>query len=66
MATNLHLDNELIELAVQLGQHRSKKDAVNAALRNYVDHLRRLEALREFGTFDFDEDYDYKARRTAS
>ncbi len=66
MATNLHLDDELIELAVQLGQHRSKKDAVNAALRNYVDHLRRLEALREFGTFDFDEDYDYKARRTAS
>lgn len=65
MATNLHLNDELVELAVRLGGHRSKKDAVNAALEEYVAHLRRLESLKAFGSFDFDDDYDYKRARSA-
>lgn len=63
MATNLNLDDELIEKAVTLGGHRSKKDAVNQALREYVSQLRRIEALESFGTFEFDPDYDYKQAR---
>lgn len=66
MPTNLNLDDQLIELAVQLGDHRSKREAVNAALAEYVDHLRRLRALADFGTFDFDDDYSYKRARSAS
>lgn len=65
MATNLNLDDELIELAVRLGQHNTKRDAVNAALREYVDHLRRLRSVDAFGSFDFDDDYDYKQARRA-
>jgi len=63
MATNLNLDDELIEKAVALGGHRSKKDAVNQALREYVSQLRRIQALDSFGTFEFDPDYDYKQAR---
>lgn len=66
MATNLHLDTALIEAAVKLGKHRSKKDAVNAALAAYVDQLRRVQATDQFGSFDFDPDYDYKQARNAS
>lgn len=66
MPTNLNLDDNLVDLAVQLGKHRTKREAVNAALTEYVEHLKRVQALAEFGTFDFDDDYDYKQARSAS
>ena len=59
MPTNLALNDELITEAQRLGQHKSKKDAVNAALEEYVNHLRRLAFLELEGTIDFDPDYDY-------
>lgn len=65
MPTNLNLDDRLVELAVELGKHKTKREAVNAALAEYVDHLRRVQALTQFGTFDFDDDYDYKHGRSA-
>jgi Arc/MetJ family transcription regulator len=52
MATNLALDDNLIEEARRAGRHKTKKEAVNAALAEYV-----------FGSFDFDPKYDYKAER---
>jgi len=63
MATNLQLDDELIAKAVQLGAHRTKRDAVNAALKAYVGRLERLEIIKLFGTIDYDPDYDYKSQR---
>jgi len=63
MPTNLNLDDELIEKAVSLGGHKSKKDAVNQALQEYVAQLKRIRSLDSFGTFDFDPDYDYKQAR---
>jgi Arc/MetJ family transcription regulator len=63
MATNLNLDDALIEEAVLRGGHGSKREAVNEALRAYVDHLRQLEAVREFGSFVFDPKFDHKQAR---
>lgn len=63
MATNLNLDDDLIDQALQLGGHASKRDAVNQALREYVDYLRRLRSIEQFGTIDFDPHYDYKRAR---
>lgn len=63
MATNLALDNELIDEAVRVGGHRTKKAAVTEALEEYVQRRRQLEVLELFGTVDYDEDYDYKAQR---
>lgn len=63
MATNLALDDRLIEAAVKAGGHRTKKEAVTAALEEYVRHRQQLEVLKLAGTIDYDPAYDYKAER---
>jgi len=63
MATNLGLDDKLIEEARRAGKHRTKKEAVNAALDEYIRRRRQLRILDAFGTFEFDSAYDYKAER---
>lgn len=63
MATNLDLDDALIEQARKVGKHKTKKDAVTAALREYVRRRKQLEILDLEGQVPFDEDYDYKALR---
>jgi hypothetical protein len=65
MPTNLALDDQLIEEARKLGGYKSKKDTVNAALDEFIQHRRRLEVIKAFGTIDFDETYDYKIERQA-
>ena len=63
MATNLALDDKLIIQAQKAGQHKTKKDAVNAALKEYIAHKKRLEIIKSFGTIVFDKKYDYKKAR---
>ena len=63
MATNLDLDDSLINEAQKLGNHRTKKEAVNEALEEYVRRKKQLKALDEMGTIDFDPEYDYKKGR---
>lgn len=63
MATNLALDDQLIESAKLLGNHRSKKDAVTVALEEYVRRLKQQEILAEFGRVDYDPKYSYKKQR---
>ena len=66
MATNLALDNKLVEAAQKAGHHRTKKEAVTAALAEYVKRHKQQRILEAFGTFDFDPAYDYKAERRRS
>ncbi|MCF6228098.1 MAG: type II toxin-antitoxin system VapB family antitoxin [Planctomycetes bacterium] len=63
MATNLALDDELIEQAVKAGGHKSKKAAVTEALIQYIRKIKLAEFTELFGTFDWDESYDYKEAR---
>ena len=63
MPTNLALDDQLIAEAKKLGRHRTKKDAVNAALDEYVRRRKQLKIIELFGTVDFDPSYDYKRER---
>jgi len=63
MATNLALDDSLIEEARRAGGHKTKKEAVTAALAEYVKRRSQLHILEAFGTIDFDPKYDYKAER---
>jgi len=63
MATNLALDDLLIEEARRVGRHKTKREAVSAALAEYVKRRKQLRILRVFGTVDFDPKYDYKAER---
>jgi Arc/MetJ family transcription regulator len=63
MATNLNVDDNLIDEACSLGHHKTKKDAVTAALVEYVQRRKQRRILRAFGTVDFNPKYDYKAER---
>jgi len=63
MATNLALDDKLIEEARRVGHHKTKKGAVTAALAEYVRRRKQQLILEAFGTFEFDPAYDYKAER---
>lgn len=63
VATNLALDDDLIQKAQEVGQHKTKKDAVNAALKEYIQHRRQLKILGSFNRIEFDKDYDYKKQR---
>jgi hypothetical protein len=63
MATNLALDDHLIEAARRIGGHKTKREAVNAALDEYVRRHRQRKILDAFGTVDVDPAYDYKAER---
>lgn len=63
MATNLALDDKLIGEAVKVGRHKSKKEAVTAALLEYVKARRRSRILDWVGKVDYYEDYDFKRLR---
>ncbi|HUA96764.1 MAG TPA: type II toxin-antitoxin system VapB family antitoxin [Terracidiphilus sp.] len=63
MATNLAIDDKLIDEARQVGNHRTKKEAVSAALREYIERRKQLEILKLAGTIDYDPTYDYRKMR---
>ncbi len=63
MATNLDLDDTLIVKAQKIGRHKTKKETVTAALKEYIAHKKQSEIIDVFGTIDFDENYDYKKAR---
>jgi len=66
MATNLMIDNDLLNEALEIGGHRTKRDTVNEALREYVNKRRTVEVLSLFGAIDYDAGYDYKESRDRS
>lgn len=63
MPTNLALDDRLIEVAVKVGGHRTKKEAVTVALQEYVRYRQQLKTLGLVGQIDYDPRYDYKEQR---
>jgi Arc/MetJ family transcription regulator len=63
MATNLAIDDKLIEEARIIGKHATKKGVVTEALREYIQHRKQIEILDLFQSVDFDSDYDYKEQR---
>jgi hypothetical protein len=46
-----------------LGGHKTKKDAVTAALAEYIQRRKQIGIIKLFGTIDYDPAYDYKAAR---
>ncbi len=63
MATNLALDDELIEEARRLGGEKTKKAAVTQALVEYVQRRRQAQVLDLFGQVEFTPGYDTKRQR---
>jgi Arc/MetJ family transcription regulator len=65
MATNLAIDDKLLDQAKRAGGFRTKRETVNEALREFVRRRARRELVRLFGTVDYDADYDHKRERRA-
>jgi hypothetical protein len=63
MATNLAIDDKLIEEARVVGKHRTKKAVVTEALQEYIQRRKQAEILKLFGKIEYDADYDYKEQR---
>jgi Arc/MetJ family transcription regulator len=63
MATNLSIDPELIERALELSGERTKKAAVTKALREFIARRRQKRLLDLMGKLDWDSSYDYKTER---
>ena len=63
MATNLHIDGKLLNTAVKIGGHKTKRETLDEALREYIRHREQKRVTELFGTIDYDPDYDYKAER---
>ena len=61
--TNLALDDNLVDEAKRLGDHRTEREAVNEALAEYVARRKRRRILNLFGELEWDSEYDYKAER---
>jgi hypothetical protein len=64
MATNLSLDPELIELALELSGERTKKAAVTKALEEFIARRRQRRLLDLMGKLEWNSSYDYKAERS--
>jgi hypothetical protein len=63
MATNLSIDPELIERALELSGERTKKAAVTKALQEFIARRRQKRLLELMGKLEWDSSYDYKAER---
>lgn len=63
MPTNLAIDDHLLDEAVRVGGHRTKKATVTEALEEYVRRRKQTRLLKLFGKVEFDPAYDYKKQR---
>ncbi len=64
MATNLAIDPELIERALEISGERTKKAAVTKALQEFIARREQKRLIELFGNLEWDTDYDYKAQRS--
>lgn len=63
MATTLVIDDNLIEEARIIGEHKTPTEVVIEALKEYILYRKQLQILTLFGTIDYDATYNYKEQR---
>ena len=64
MATNLSIDPDLLERALEVSGERTKKAAVTKALEEFIARRRQKRLLDLMGKLDWQSSYDYKAERS--
>ncbi len=63
MSTNLDINPELLQKALEVSGQKTKKDTVNLALKELINRHKQLEIIDLFGKMDPDPNYDYKKER---
>ena len=66
MATNLSLDPDLIDRALDLSGERTKKAGVTRALEEFIARREQKHLLELMGNLEWDNSFDYKAERSRS
>lgn len=64
MATNLSLDPELIDRAVEVSGERTKKAAVTRALQEFIARRGQKRLVELMGKLEWDKSFDYKSERS--
>lgn len=64
MATNLSIDPDLLDQALEVSGERTKKAAVTKALREFIARRRQKRLLELMGKLEWNDFFDYKAERT--
>ena len=63
MATNLALDQELLERAFRVSGEPTKKAAVTRALQEFIARREQRKLAELFGKLEWDHSVDYKRER---
>ena len=64
MATNLSLDPDLIDRAVEVSGEKTKKAAVTRALEEFIARRRQKRLVELMGKLEWDKSFDHKAERS--
>lgn len=64
MATNLSIDPDLLERALEVSGEKTKKAAVTRALEEFIARRRQKRVLELMGKLEWDSTYDYKRERS--
>lgn len=63
MPTNLAIDEKLLNEALKVGGHKTKKNTVNEALKEFIQRRKQKDILSLFGKIEMNPSYDYKRDR---
>jgi len=64
MATNLAIDPDLLDKALEVSGERTKKAAVTKALQEFIARRQQRRVLDLVGKLDWDNSFNYKAERS--
>jgi hypothetical protein len=66
MATNLAIDPDLLDRAVEVSGERTKKAVVTKALQEFIARREQKRIVELMGKLDWDATFDYKVERSRS
>jgi hypothetical protein len=66
MATNLAIDPELLDRAVEVSGERTKKAVVTKALQEFIARREQKRVAELMGKLEWNDSFNYKAERSRS
>ena len=64
MATNLAIDPNLLDRAVEVSGERTQKAVVTKALQEFIARREQKKVIELMGTLEWDDSFNYKVERT--
>jgi len=66
MATNLAIDPDLLDRAVEVSGERTKKAVVTKALQEFIARREQKRVIELMGKLEWDDSFNYKVERSHS